>query len=108
MYDRVFAHWTAAAEQLQLPVLAWKYEDLIADNEGRSRALFDFLQLPWQDSLLAFTERAKEKGAIKTPSYTQVVEPVNARAVGRWQAYEAYFTPAVMAHLAPWIARFGY
>ena len=108
MYDRVFAHWTAAAEQLRLPVLTWKYEDLIADTEGRSRALFDFLQLPWQDSLLAFTERAKDKGAIKTPSYTQVVEPVNARAVGRWQAYEAYFTPDVMAHLAPWIARFGY
>jgi tetratricopeptide (TPR) repeat protein len=108
MYDRVFTHWYTAAGQLQLPVLTWKYEDLVADTEGRARALFDFLQLPWQDSLLAFTERAKDKGAIKTPSYTQVVEPVNARAVGRWQAYEAYFTPAVMAHLAPWIARFGY
>jgi tetratricopeptide (TPR) repeat protein len=108
MYDRVFAHWYASAEQLQLPVLTWKYEDLVADTEGRARALFDFLQLPWQDSLLDFTERAKDKGAIKTPSYTQVVEPVNARAVGRWQAYEAYFTKPVMAHLAPWIARFGY
>lgn len=108
MYDRVFTHWYTAAGQLQLPVLTWKYEDLVADTEGRAHDLFDFLQLPWQDSLLAFTERAKDKGAIKTPSYTQVVEPVNARAVGRWQAYEAYFTPAVMAHLAPWIARFGY
>ena len=108
MYDRVFTHWYTAAGQLQLPVLTWKYEDLVADTEGRARVLFDFLQLPWHDDLLAFTERAKDKGAIKTPSYTQVVEPVNARAVGRWQAYEAYFTPAVMAHLAPWIARFGY
>jgi tetratricopeptide (TPR) repeat protein len=108
MYDRVFAHWYAAAAALQLPVLIWKYEDLVANTEGRARVLFDFLQLPWQDSLLAFTERAKDKGVIKTPSYTQVVQPVNARAVGRWLAYEAYFTPAVMAHLTPWIARFGY
>lgn len=108
MYDRVFAHWTAAAEQLQLPVLTWKYEDLVADTEGRARALFDFLQLPWHDDLLAFTERAKDKGAIKTPSYQQVVEPVNARSIGRWQAYQQHFTPEVMAHLAPWITRFGY
>jgi hypothetical protein len=108
MYDRVFAHWTAAAERLQLPVLTWKYEDLVADTEGRARALFEFLQLPWQDSLLAFTERAKDKGAIKTPSYQQVVEPVNARSIGRWQAYQRHFTPEVMAHLAPWITRFGY
>lgn len=108
MYDKVFSHWMRSAEHLQLPVLQWKYEDLVADTESRSRALFDFLQLPWQDDLLAFTERAKHKGAIKTPSYTQVIEQVNARSVGRWQAYQAYFTPAVMRHLDPWLERFGY
>ena len=108
MYDRVFAHWYAAAERLQLPVLTWKYEDLVADTEGRARVLFEFLQLPWQDSLLAFTERAKDKGAIKTPSYQQVVEPVNARSIGRWHAYQRHFTPEVIAHLEPWITRFGY
>ncbi len=108
MYDKVFSHWMRNAEHVQLPVLAWKYEDLVADTEGRARALFDFLQLPWQDDLLAFTERAKNKGAIKTPSYTQVIEQVNARSVGRWHAYQAYFTPAVMRHLNPWLERFGY
>ncbi len=108
MYDKVFSHWMRSAVHLQLPVLQWKYEDLVADTEGRARALFDFLQLPWQDDLLAFTERAKHKGAIKTPSYTQVIEQVNARSVGRWHAYEAYFTPAVMQHLNPWLERFGY
>ncbi len=108
MYAKVFAHWFEAGQDMRLPVLLWKYEDLVADTEGRARALFDFLQLPWHAELLSFTERAKDKGAIKTPSYTQVVEPVNARAVGRWQQYAAHFTPAVMQHLEPWIARFGY
>jgi len=108
MYDRVFGHWYQSAELLKLPVLQWKYEDLVADTEGRARDLFQFLQLPWQDELLAFTERAKNKGAIKTPSYTQVVEKVNARSVGRWQAYEKYYTPAVMKYLEPWMLRFGY
>ena len=108
MYDRIFSHWFAHTDGLQLQVLQWKYEDLVSDTEARARALFEFLQLPWQDELLAFTERAKNKGAIKTPSYTQVIEQVNAGSVGRWQAYQAYFTPAVMRHLQPWIERFGY
>ncbi|MGH8108570.1 MAG: sulfotransferase [Arenimonas sp.] len=108
MYDKIFTHWYQSAEQLKLPVLQWKYEDLVADTEGRARDLFQFLNLPWHDELLAFTERAKSKGAIKTPSYTQVVEQVNARSVGRWQAYERYFTPAVMKYLEPWMERFGY
>ena len=94
--------------QLKLPVLEWKYEDLVADTEARARDLFAFLNLPWHEELLAFTERAKSKGAIKTPSYTQVVEQVNSRSVGRWQAYEKYFTPAVMQYLAPWLERFAY
>ncbi len=108
MYDRIFSHWYQRIETLKLPVLEWKYEDLVADTEGRSRKLFEFLNLPWHDELLAFTERAKSKGAIKTPSYTQVVEQVNARSVGRWQAYEKYFTPAVTKYLEPWLERFGY
>jgi tetratricopeptide (TPR) repeat protein len=108
MYGRVFSHWQQSASSLQLPVLVWKYEDLVAETEARARALFEFLHLPWHAELLAFTERAKDKGAIKTPSYTQVVEPVNAGAVGRWQAYKDYFTPAVMEPLKPWLERFGY
>jgi hypothetical protein len=108
MYGKVFTQWQQSARHLQLPVLQWKYEELVADTEGRARALFEFLQLPWHDELLAFTERAKNKGAIKTPSYTQVVERVNAGSVGRWQAYAEYFTPAVMEPLKPWLERLGY
>jgi tetratricopeptide (TPR) repeat protein len=108
MYDKIFGHWYQSAEHLKLPVLEWKYEDLVANTESRARDLFEFLTLPWHDELLEFTERAKGKGAIKTPSYTQVVEQVNARSVGRWQAYEKYFTPVVMKYLEPWIQRFSY
>ncbi len=108
MYDKVFSHWYQSVGQLKLPVLEWKYEDLVADTEGRARLLFEFLELPWHQELLAFTERAKNKGSIKTPSYTQVVEHVNARSVGRWQAYAKYFTPQAMLYLEPWLERFGY
>ena len=107
-YDRVFAHWDRAAGDLHLPVHVLRNEDLIDDTEGRARALFAFLDLPWQDDLLAFTERAKAKGAIKTPSYTQVVEKVNAKAVGRWQRYRTHFSQASLVRLSYWAERFGY
>jgi hypothetical protein len=64
--------------------------------------------LPWQPQLLDFTEHARRKGVISTPSYTQVIEKVNTRAVGRWQAYRHHFNDAALAHLAPWVERFGY
>jgi hypothetical protein len=45
---------------------------------------------------------------INTPSYSQVVQPLNAGAVGRWRAYRAHFSDEVLAALAPWVHRYGY
>ena len=57
---------------------------------------------------MAFTERAAKKGAISTPSYSDVTKPVNRRAVGRWQRYRKYFEGEVLDTLLPFIAEFGY
>jgi hypothetical protein len=51
---------------------------------------------------------ARAKGFISTPSYAQVLEPVNAGSVGRWKHYERHFTGEVLALLTPWIERWGY
>jgi hypothetical protein len=58
--------------------------------------------------LLQFTEHARRKPVIGTPSYTQVIEPVNRRSVGRWLAYRRHFSDAALDKLAPWVAHFGY
>ncbi|GAB3358951.1 tetratricopeptide repeat-containing sulfotransferase family protein [Lysobacter tyrosinilyticus] len=108
MYDQVFSHWLAAQADFHWPVFVLRNEDLIADTEATTRSLFEYLRLPWQPDLLAFTDRASRKGAIKTPSYTQVIEKVNAKAVGRWERYRDYFNPAAIAALAPWVRHFGY
>lgn len=108
MYDRVFAHWWQARDSFSLPVHLIRYEDLVGDTKGEAQRLFSFLHLDWNDSLLEFTERARSKGAISTPSYAQVVEPVNRRAIGRWLRYREHFSRSAMARLAPWIERFGY
>lgn len=108
MYARVMAHFHAYADRLPLPLHIVRYEDLVADVRGVGQALFAFLGLPWSDDLESFTERARRKGAISTPSYAQVVQPVNQRAVGRWQRYRPWFEGEPLATLQPWIERLGY
>jgi len=108
MYARVMSHYQTYADHLQLPVFIVRYEDLVADVSTTGQALFGFLDLPWHAELLSFTEHARRKGAISTPSYAQVVQPVNQRAVGRWQRYRQWFAGAPLATLQPWIERFGY
>ncbi len=108
MYARVMAHFHSFADRLGLPLQVVRYEDLVADVAGEGKALFAFLGLPWSDDLVAFTERARRKGAISTPSYAQVVQPVNQRAVGRWQRYRKWFEGEPLDALMPWIERLGY
>lgn len=108
MYDRVFRTYFSFKDALNLPTHTLRYEDLVGNVEAESRRLFDFLGLPWSEDLLGFTERAKSRGVISTPSYTQVVQPVNKRAVGRWQLWRPWFEGEVLDTLAPWIERFGY
>lgn len=108
MYHRVFAYWWQMREDFALPVHALRYEDLVANTEAEARRLFDFLKLQWDPALLQFTERARSKGTISTPSYAQVIEPVNPKAIDRWHAYRHHFSDRAMDFLAPWVERFGY
>jgi tetratricopeptide (TPR) repeat protein len=107
MYDRVFGHWLRMRDGLSLPVHLLRYEDLVADTEAEARRLFAFLDLPWHADLLRFTERARDR-VIGTPSYAQVIEPVNRKAVGRWTAFRDHFNARALALLGPWVERFGY
>jgi tetratricopeptide (TPR) repeat protein len=108
MYDRVFRTYFDFRDAIGVPTHVLRYEDLVADVAGEGRRLFAFLGLDWRDELLGFTERAKSRGVISTPSYTQVVQPVNRRAVGRWQAWRPWFDGETLELLAPWVERFGY
>ena len=108
MYDRVFRTYFAFRDAIGVPTHVLRYEDLVADVEAEGRRLFAFLGLEWREELLGFTERAKSRGVISTPSYTQVVQPVNRRAVGRWHAWRPWFDDEALDLLAPWVERFGY
>jgi hypothetical protein len=105
-YASVMGLWRQYAEVLPLDVLTTRYEDLVADFEGETRRILAFLGLPWDDSVLAYAERAKTR-AVATPSYHQVVQPIYARSVGRWRNYREQMSE-VLPLLRPLVDAFGY
>jgi tetratricopeptide (TPR) repeat protein len=106
-FRRTFDYWYAQSELLTPAVHELKYEDFVRDFESGTRAIADFLELPWAESMLRPAERAQAKGYISTPSYAQVTQPVNQKSVDRWRRYEKYFGGA-LPPLEPYLARWGY
>ena len=66
------------------------YEDLVADLEGKSRELIDFIGLEWDPQCLRFHESGR---VVNTASYDQVRQPIYNRSVGRWRHYERHLGP---------------
>ncbi len=89
-YSGLMAHWRDVLPSGAFHEL--KYEDLVADTEGKARELLDFVGLPWEDQCLAFYET---KRPVKTASVTQVREPIYTRSVERWKKYGDAIQPLV-------------
>jgi tetratricopeptide (TPR) repeat protein len=87
-YLRITAHWRAVLPEATL--LEVPYEALIADQEGWTRRMLEFIGLPWDARCLDFhqTERA-----IITASRWQVRQKIHSTSVGRWRNYERHVAP---------------
>ena len=99
--------WLHHVDVFHPNVLVSRYEDLVADVPQQTRRIAEFLELEDATPLERFDERAREKGYIATPSYTQVIEPVNRKGLNRWQRYRREFEP-VLPILAPMLHHWGY
>jgi tetratricopeptide (TPR) repeat protein len=105
-FRRSFDYWYAQEARLGAATFEIRYETLVADLEGQLRALVSFLELPWEPAMLSPAARARARGFISTPSYTQVIRPVSSQAVGRWRNYEPQLRE-VMPTLAPYLERWS-
>ena len=108
LYIALADYWQRIAPQLDMPVMISRYENLVQMPEQSTRQLAEFLGLPWSESWLNSASYAKDKAIIHTPSYAQVLEPLNTRALNRWQHYREYFDTDVMARLKPSVYAMGY
>jgi tetratricopeptide (TPR) repeat protein len=106
-YRRAFDFWYREAAILQPVAHELRYEAFVSEFDVQVRAIADFLGLAWTDAMLEPGEHARRKGFISTPSYTQVVQQVNSRSVGRWKAYAAHFDQ-VIPLVQPYLDRWGY
>ena len=106
-YARAFDFWGREALLLKPTVREVRYEDFVTAFEVQAQAIAGFLGLAWTDAMLEPGRHALAKGFISTPSYSQVVQPVNTRAIGRWKCYATSFQ-AVIPRLQPYLDRWGY
>jgi len=106
-FRTAFDFWYTQLPLLDGATLELRYETLVNDFAAQVRGLAEFLLLPWDEGLLAPAAHARDKAYISTPSYSQVVEPINPASIGRWRHYQRYFT-AALPLLTPYLERWGY
>jgi tetratricopeptide (TPR) repeat protein len=86
-YVRLMAHYDAAAPGAVHRVI---YERMVADQEGETRLLLDYLDLPFEETCLEFHRNTR---AVRTASSEQVRQPIYTDAVEHWKAFAPWLGP---------------
>ena len=107
LYVNLANRWEHDITLFPAGILNCRYEDLILSDSGELARIGDFLGIDDTSAMRNFSEHARSRGFIGTPSYAQVVQPLNDAAVGRWKAYRDYFGPALVL-LTPIMEQWGY
>lgn len=106
-YDAVFSAWETATNLFDVNRYAVRYERLVTDAEAELRPLVDWLGIEFNADLLDHTVTAGRRGRVRTASYSQIGEPLYARARYRWKRYTEQIAP-VIPILKPWAEKLGY
>jgi len=87
-YRKLMDHWRAVLPRQSM--FEVQYEDLVADQEGKTRELLSFCGLPWEEQCMNFHENER---AVRTPSFAQVRQPIYKTAVASSRKYYPYIQP---------------
>ncbi len=90
LYDDLMSHWGNVLPKDYL--LDVQYEDMVADQEGITRKLLEFCDLPWDDNCLQFH---KTERAVLTASQKQVRRKIYTDSIKLWQRYEEQLQPLI-------------
>src|SRR5258708_9639539 len=103
-YGAVMRLMAIYREKLALDLALARHESLLADFEGETRRLCDFLGLEFRDGMRGFASQARN---IDTPSSAQVARGLTVSGVAQWRRYARELEP-VLPWLAPFVSQFGY
>lgn len=87
-YHRLMAHWRGILPEGSM--LELRYEDLLADQEGVSRRMVEFVGLDWDERCLNYQDTQRR---VATASKWQVRQKLYTTSVARWRHYEAFIAP---------------
>jgi tetratricopeptide (TPR) repeat protein len=105
-YRNVMDYWLALRPLLADTAHTLRYEEFVDDFEGEAKKLFDFLQLNWNEELLAFQEKNRQR-YFHTPSNQAIRKDVKAKASPRWHHYPDALTE-IQPLLEPILKELGY
>ena len=88
-HDRLMQHWKTV---LPNPILTVNLSDWVEDFDGTLARVLAHADLPPDPNCARFYEGDNR---VRTVSYAQVRQPVNARGIGRWKAYAAELAPLI-------------
>lgn len=106
-YARIMGLWAKLENQLSLPLLTVRYEDLVEDMAGAMAPVCAFLNIDPESLSFERDARLGTRDRVRTSSYQQVAEPIYQRASGRWQGYRRHMEP-LLPLLEPMMRRYGY
>lgn len=105
-YAFVMDLWLQARPKLVQPWIEVRYEDLVDDPEQEGKRVTRFLGLSWHEAQADPAAHARSK-IVRSPTHSDVIQPVYRRSLGRWRAYEKYLAP-FGSQLEPFLTAFGY
>lgn len=86
-YRRSMSHWHQLFPDRILNVV---YENLLDDQEGQSRRMLEYCDLPFEPECLSYFNTRR---TVKTASFLQVRQPIYQTSKGRWKNYERHLEP---------------
>jgi tetratricopeptide (TPR) repeat protein len=86
-YQRLVDHW---AEIFPDRIYVQKYEDIVGNLHDSVASLLAFCDLDFDEACVDFH---KTQRIVKTPSASQVRQPIYASSIGRWKRYSKQLEP---------------
>ncbi|MGC1521876.1 MAG: tetratricopeptide repeat protein [Steroidobacteraceae bacterium] len=95
-YLRIMNHWRSTLPERA--ILEVPYEGLVADQEGWSRRMLEFIDLPWDPRCLDFH---RTRRTVLTASKWQVRQKISKASIERWRHYEKFLGPLLHLQAEP-------
>ena len=106
-YDLAMAYFEKCKEKLPINIHELKYEDLVENTNLEADKLFQFLNLELPSNLEQRRRKYVSNEHIRTPSYSQVTQPIYNDSLQKWKNYRNYLS-RYDTFLSHWITKYGY